>query len=525
MNQTNTNPDLNLSQELQTEATYGIYASQADQVRRGSVWGVLLLSLAILLSAHLSVKEYFPSPVFWVVGAGFIVVAGVVWLLVSKDDFGFLLVMFVCVHFAFADNQGGLWSYVVCAVLLVATLFGHKKSISLSSVPFSMRVLIYVFLIHQFLGTFLNPYSPISNIQATVVVLSQVLIFYYSASRQITDLNLKRLLSVGFFVVFWVFVIGLNQHFHWVVINSPLLPTMFRKVGMLTSIPLGPFGNSELFSEYFCIVFLLSLLIVSHLKELRSLSVNKVWPLLIVFISPIALVLGTSRAAIILAVTATCLITFSNLIILPSMRNIKRTFILGTLVFMVIAVVLMMGSLVPLDAMKDKFSKLNPSKINMDTVASGKGINRDSVYKAAFRRLNSESWWLGYGYNLPENNLTSMGLRKDSADYHSLYLSLPIYYGWLGTACYLLLVVGTALRSYSCYLKYRKLEHLLVPLTLGFAVLWCIFLLDQYKITVTRNHSYFLLTWLWLGMTHAVVNSLQQRNQKNDEVSRVLPAD
>lgn len=495
---------------VETEPSFDTISNDHKNFR--STWDVMFLALVFLISAHLSVKEFFPNPALWVIGAGFIVVAGVIWLMAWKDDFGFLMVMFVCVHFAFADTQGGLWSYIVCAVFIIASLLDYRKIIFISSIPLIFQILIYIIIIQQFAGTILNQYSYISNIQATIVTVSQILIFYYSSSQKITNLNLKRLLSVGFMVICWMFVIGLNQHFHWVITSSPLLPTLYRKAGIVTSIPLGPFGNSELFSEYFCIVFVLSLVIISHLKELRSLHINIIGPILIVLIAPIALILGTSRAAIILAVTAICFILFSNLFILPSFCNIKRTFVLTTLLFLAVASILMVGSLVSLDAVKVKFSKLNPSKININTVANGKGINRDAAYKAAYRRLDSKSWWLGYGYNLPENNLISMGLRKDAADYHSLYLSLPIYYGWLGAASYVLLIVGTVFRSYICYVRYRKFGHLLVPITLGLAVIWCVYLLDQYKITVTRNHSYYLLTWLWLGITHAVINSLHQRN-------------
>jgi hypothetical protein len=464
-----------------------------------------------MLSAHLSVKEFFPNPAFWVMGAGFIVVACTVWLLVRKDNFGFFLIVFFCSHFAFADNQGGLWSYVVCAVFVITALLGHRSGISLSAVPGRTNILVMILFTSQFFGTIINPYGLIANIQATVVAVSQLLIFYFVASQKITSHNMKRLLSVCFLVVAWEFVIGVNQRYHWLITRSPLLPQMYRKEGVIASTPLGSFGNSELFSEYFCMALVLALVIVIHIKDLEELQAGLFRPLLICFMAPVAMILGTSRAAIILAVASICMIAAVNFLAVPSLKTMKRAVVLFSTLFVVGTAILAASSFISLDAITEKFSKLNPSKIDSGSIISGKGINRDTAYNAAFARFNSESWILGYGYNLPEKNTASMGLRKGSADFHSLYLSLPIYYGWIGAAAFVLILVGAAFRSFFYYMKYRKLDHWLVPFALGITVAWGVFILDEYKITVTRNPSYFFLFWMWLGLTHAVMNSLRNK--------------
>ena len=99
---------------------YGLLAAQLAGDRSCSVRDVLLLALFCLAAAHLSVKALFSSPVLWLVGAAAITLAGVWWSVKRKDEFGLCLAMFACAHFAFADNQGGLWSYVLCAVFIGA---------------------------------------------------------------------------------------------------------------------------------------------------------------------------------------------------------------------------------------------------------------------------------------------------------------------------------------------------------------------------------------------------------------------
>lgn len=489
---------------------YPRVAVRATGGRSASVWKVLLLALFFLVAAHLTIKAFFPNPVFWLIGAGAIVAAGAWWLVTRKDEFGFLLVVFVCAHFAFADQQGGLWSYVLCAVLLVAILRKHHPAIKLSSVPRGTSVLLFLFLAHQLVGTILNPYSLTSNIQATVVTFSQVLVFYYCASQRMTESRLKRLLSIWFVIACWVFIMGLNQKYHWIVTPSPLLPQMYDNVrGELSMIPVGSFQNSGLCAEYFCFVFVLSLVIVSHLKELTRLQIKMVFPLLMVLFSLGAMLMSGSRTAIFLAAAATVYIVFDNIVIASSAGNIRRLFVILAVLLIGGVFVLKFGTFFSLGEMVEDFEQLDLSEITVKTVISGESINRSIAYAPAYQRLSEKSWWIGYGYNLPENNRESMGIEGETiSDFHSLYLMLPIFYGWIGATAYVLLVFGAGLRIYLCYLKARRLNHFLVPIALGLAIVWGVFLLDQYRGSATRNPSYFLLTWFLLGWTHSVANTL-----------------
>ncbi|MGV7224310.1 MAG: hypothetical protein ACQ9MH_22695 [Nitrospinales bacterium] len=485
---------------------------QDNQGQSRSVLSVLVLSFLCLIFAHLAVKAFFPNPVFWVIGAVLLVITGAGWMLIRKDDFGFLLALFVCAHFNFADNQGGIWAYYLCAVLLIRIALGRHRSFILSSVPISANVLVLIFLLHQIIGTILNPYSLISNIQATVVALSQLLVFYYCASQKMDGFNLKRLLAVWFAIACWVFVMGLNQKYHWLITPSPLLPQRYYGDNILASVPAGAFQNSELFAEYFCIVFVLSLVIFSSNKEMAQLRIKKNLPILMILISIASIMMGASRAAVLLALAAAFYLTFLSFAIAPSRQNFQRLFSLITILSLSGILMLFLGSFFSLDKMAADFEDLNPSKINVETVISGKGINRS--FTGAYQRLSRGSWWFGYGYNLPENNPKSLGtystIEKKGSDYHSLYVCLPFFYGWVGAAAYVLLLILTGFRIYMCYLKNRKLDHFLVPIALGFAVVWGVFLLDQYKISVTRNPVYFFLTWMLLGWTHALANGMSR---------------
>jgi len=493
-------------------------AGRRDQDDSGSVLSVLVLALVCLGAAHLAVKEFFPNPVFWIIGASIIVAVGLVWIVIRKDYFGFLLALFVCVHFNFAEYQGGLWAYVLCAVMLAGS-FLCRSEITLSSVPNVFNLFVFVFLFMQILGTMLNPYSLVCNIQASIVAVAQVLAFYLCASQKMTMPKLKRFLSIWFLVACWGFVMGLNQRYQWLITPSPLLPQreylggVFGHVLKLAHVPAASFGSGELFGEYFCIVFAFSMVVFCHMKELKGLQIRKLFPVVMIFVSLTGIVMGAARSAVVLAVVGMFYITFLDFIVAPSVRSLCHSaIVVGTLS---VATILLFnfGSYVFLDRMVDDFQQLNPSKMTMSSVVSGQSINRGKLFVNAWKRITHESWLVGYGYNLPVNNKISIGFQRvEVRDLHNLYLSLPFFYGWFGAIAYVLLLLGTWFQIYIRYMREaRKASTYLTPIALGFSVLWCIFILDQYKICVTRNPNYFLLTWMWLGLTHAVANSMDTR--------------
>lgn len=487
--------------------TYNIAEQTAEKPTKQSVLSVLFLAFLFLASAHLAIKDFFPNPAVWVIGAGLIVALGSWWIVIRQDEFGFLLALFICCHFAFADNQGGLWSYVLLATVFIGFTF-NSIIIKLSSIPWYINLLVLIFFFHQILGTIYNEYSFISNIQSTAVAISQLIVFYYFATQEASSSNLKRFFSAWFILICWIFFSALNQQYHWVKTPSPLLPQRYMAFGKISSIPAGSFGNSELFAEYFCMIFAMALTIISHFKELAKLRIKLIFPLLIILISTGSLIMGASRAAVLLAVAAAVFIFVTNFIATPSFNNLKRILLL---LFSFLTVALMIwefGSYFGMADMIDDFSHLNPSKISVENVISGKGINR--TFKPAYRRLSNGSWWVGNGFNLPENNTQSLGLAKGASDYHSLYLCLPFFYGWLGAASFVLIVILTGSRIFIYYLKSLRSKHFLMPIAFGLSIVWGIFLMDQYKISITRNPSYFLMTWMMLGLTHSISNSIRK---------------
>jgi len=474
----------------------------------GGVFGVLCLSLVFLGLAHLAVKDYFPNPVLWLIGATAVVAVGVGYLVVGKNHLSYLLVIFVCAHFSFADNQGGFWSYVMCAVFTGALMLGQRMNLRFFAVPLHVSFLLILLTTYQLLGLVTNGYSAVSNLQSAVVTASQLLAFYCCASQKFDEGGVRSLLRVWLALFCWITVMALNQKYHWVITSTPLLPQRFRPAGgHIAAIPAASFGNSELFGEYCTFIFTMALVLLSHGRELAALRIRRVFLFCIAVAAAAGAVMSGSRAAVILTVAAAVALPVGTFLLAPSFRTVSRGCIVVVALLLCCGIVWKAGSIIALDDMVADMEAIHPSKITTENIITGKGINRS--FSGAYRRLESESWIIGKGFNLPENNTESLGLQKGASDYHSLYLCLPFFYGWGGAAAFVIFVLATWWRIVWRYLCSRKSLDPLVPVALALSLIWGIFLVDQYKISVTRNPSYFLIIWMLLGWTHAVANALR----------------
>lgn len=490
-----------------------VSADAGDRINDSkSIFGSVVLSFIFLALAHLAVKAFFPNPAVWLVGLLSIMGIGTFWLTWKNDDFEILLALFVCFHFPFADQQGSVWAYLVFALFIIRLVTGRNHELSMGSIPFILSLCAIIFLFFQLIGSILNPYSFVSNIQAFIIACSHIFLFYWAASQKLSLTNTRRFLSVWFLLVFWLFMINLNQKFHWISTESPLLFHYGRIAELARSTPVGSFQNSELNAEYFCFVFLFSFILILFSDSAKKIRLNRIRYISGLLISIVALMWGGSRAAIILALFGLSYIVVFDFIIIPSFSGFRRLAVFIALIPFLCLLLYVMSVTSSLDSMIEDFKQTDTAGLNVENVISGQGINRGALFDMAMAELSKKSRWIGPGYNINENNRKSLGIEKKAmADYHSLYLSLPFFYGWIGSLAYLLIVIGTLLRIYLLYIYMRakRTDHLLSALALGFSLMWMVFLIDQYKISVTRNPSYFMLTWFFLGMTHAVANTIR----------------
>lgn len=478
-----------------------------------SIFGSAVLSLIFLGLAHLAVKEFFPNPAVWLVGLLSIMGIGVFWLTWKNDEFAFLLTLFVCLHFPFADQQGSLWAYIVFALFIIRFVTRKNHELSTGSIPFILSLCSVIFLFLQLVGIILNPYSFISNLQSLIIACSHIFLFYWVASQKLSSTNTRRFLYLWFLLAIWLFIISLNQKFHWLSTESPLLFHAGSIADSRRSTPIGSFHNSELNTEYFCFLFIISFTLILFSESVKKINLHRIWYISGLLVSIFSLAWGGSRAAIILALFGLLYIVVFDFIIIPSFSGFRRLAVFIALIPLLCVLLYVMSVTSSLDSMIEDFKQTDTAGLSVENVISGQGINRGALFDMAIAELSKKSRWMGPGYNIGENNRKSLGIEnKKLSDYHSLYMCLPFFYGWLGSLAFLLIVIGTLMRIYLVYIHMRakKNDHFLSALALGFSLMWMVFLIDQYKISVTRNPSYFLLIWFFLGMTHAVANTIRE---------------
>jgi len=155
--------------------------------------------------------------------------------------------------------------------------------------------------------------------------------------------------------------------------------------------------------------------------------------------------------------------------------------------------------------------------LTLDSIISGESINRKYVFNIAYNRLTANSWIVGYGWGVPESNAYAWFGEQNSAwkgGLHSLYLSLPMIYGWGGSVAFVALLLYLAVKAWSHYFTNRAPNNSLVSLLLGLAVFYFIFIIDQYKINILRTPNYHMMIWIWMGITVSVINSLKLYSKK-----------
>ena len=220
----------------------------------------------------------------------------------------------------------------------------------------------------------------------------------------------------------------------------------------------------------------------------------------------------SNRAAALLIV----IVTFVYYMVLPmrAFKSIDRFGRQFKLVLVAAIVVPIIGVYVGLDRLEKDFGTLSGANFSIGGILSGKDINRGGLADRALNRINSETFIVGYGYGVPRYNIWAwMGIDSDKqqvmSDYHSLYLSLPMLYGWVGSLAFLGIVVLTAYRLFSVSIRYRSNKSFLSVLSIGFTMFWAVFLIHEYKINILRNPNYQMLFWIWLGLSNSVVKSLR----------------
>ena len=416
--------------------------------------GILAISFSALIAGHMLLKAYMPNVAVGGMGFLIIVLLFSYVLLVRRDVFGFVLVIYICSHFSYADNQGGLWNLMAFGMLILYKLLGGRTE-SFRHPDILMYILLGIFILWNLLGWILkNPMPLTPKLQGIAMFFGFILIYYMTSNLVISNERFRVFLTVTLVLLVYQVVVALNQRYPLLPLNTPLLGG-YTDLGTsiipgIVDTP-GTIGHFELFAEYAVLMLCLLVPLLSSSSTQRELRFGTNTLVMMIFICLIIPMMTSTRSAALLSVFTFCVyyIVFS-LRMFSSIDRVGRQLRILLVTGMLLPVV---GVYVGMQHLQEDLSDLSGKQFTVKSISSGESINRGGLLSMALKRIEGEPWWVGYGLGVPSSNRWAwFGVNTSSvdvkiADFHSLYLSLPMLYGWVGSCAFLLIIIVTSFRS------------------------------------------------------------------------------
>ena len=493
--------------------------------------GILLAAFLAQLAAHLLLKYYMPNAASG--GIGFLLVSLILCyvLFVRRDLFGFILVVYICSHFSYANNQGGLWNLITFGILAIYLVVNPRRE-GFRRHDNVMNTLLWIFVLWNALGWGLKNRVPIfDEFLGIATFFGFILMFHLSSNLVITKERFRLFLVVTSVMLPYEFIVDIIQRYKLSSWNTPLIGAYSEQGSTITYANTNAWGtlvHFELMGEYGVLLacLLIPLLSSSFVQRELRFGSNKI--VAMIFFCLAIIMLATNRSATVLFV----LMVAVYYLVLP-MRIYAAIDRVGRQMKLVLAFAIMLpfvGAYIGLHNLEEKFATLSGEKISVEGVVSGEDINRGATMAMGLHRLQQESWWVGYGFGIPRSNVWAFyGVDPQEHDigtagFHSLYLSLPELYGWIGSLAFLAMILVTAFRSFSVSMKYRRRKSFLIVLAAGFAMFWGVFLINEYKIDILRNPNYHMLFWIWLGLANSVTKTIRYDRQEESTAALSLAA-
>lgn len=465
---------------------------------------IIIISFLCLIIAHLVIQSYFPS--FTLNAIGFLLLFVIVWSksLSKHDHFGFVMIIYFLSHFAgYADAQGGAFNLLAFS-LLVFYKISYKETHAIKIKEPSMNILLLILILSNIFGWIIKNEMPISTrIPGIISFFGYLLMFDITRKLEFTPDRIKTFLKVSIIVISYSFLSSLNKLFR---IYRTDLPIFGGTLNFGSDNVGGIIGYSPISGEIGLLMF--TFIMPFYLtKASNNNLINKKFLLFGLGIMVLTVIVSNSRSVNILLGIAFLIFSFlANIRIIESIRNIKFISISAIAILLLILFVAPQLNLLKVEG---RFNELSIEEMDFSSLITGKGINRTVAFELGAKMLVRENWWIGYGWGtLSSNRIAWFGDENFyRLDPHSLFLSLPMLFGWFGTIVFYLLILFTMYRLYKIISKNnRTLDFIIIP-SLGFFMLFIFFLTNEIKTTVLSQPHYFMIFWIWLGFANSVINN------------------
>lgn len=452
-----------------------------------------------------------------------IVVGGLLFLVLFSyyileyvnDHFLFILVILSLCLMNTSDTLGGIT--VIPFLLLLNHIRNYKMFVLENRI---LRILLIILIVTNFLGYFLKNTTDVSTrLQSAIIFCGAILTFLFVQRLSITKSRFALFIKMATVLSFILFAVSVNQKFVIIDTSLPILGAVrYPSVSSLSHAFYGRFpslvGDYEIFAEISLLMFILSFCIVITKQSITYFNLGN-FPIVLLFISFLNILMTGTRSAFLLSFVF-IFIFFLFKIRLLFLNSTLRSFLI---ILLFLPFILFLGKRVGLDIILERLNEINTKNISIQNLKSGEEMNRDIVYAAGYKRLAQDNWLVGYGFGrVDSNKIAWFGYAQESnanaiiEDFHSLYLSLPMIYGWIGGLSYLLMLVYIIILLFIKYFKERGAPF--EGVTLGYAFVFLFFLIDQIKINSLRYYNYHLLIWILMAFA---LSFLRIRNAEDED--------
>jgi O-antigen ligase len=445
---------------------------------------------------------------------GWLIVLAILFLSFNKeaDTQVICLMLFFLSFYDYSSEKGGLWNYVF---FIFIGFFIAENRIRIA-VDKTFRTFAAIVAALVMIGIFcINPAGIGDKISYFVVFMSFIL-FFSIAKSILFDLSFFKLFTAIVLITSVMqFLICINERFEFTHTSLPFFPTQgmtdtdfdLREENLGTNKVrnLGTLSDFEAFGEINAMFFIFYLtFLVRQGQAARRLKLFTPVRLILVFTALCVLLSGT-RSSVLMIVIFTLLIYLFNL------KQLFNPQFLGGLAVAVLAFLLSYNYVYTTLGLSTLTKRLNfLAETNVD-VTTGEGTNRRGPYDMGMHALANNSHVIGNGYAFGGDYRTINNSGSQSIafmDAHNLYLTIPLYLGWIGSAIFLLALI------YPIY-RCSKIKGMLA---MPFALMWISFLINQAKIVFIRHPHYECLIFVFLGFTYAYCRTYKIFEQEVGEL-------
>lgn len=435
------------------------------------------------------------------VGLVLLIIHSFILFHILHDEFLFIIYSLSLCILGTGDYLGGI-TLAPLIIIVSYLLFHGRLYIKDKFVGISLLILFITNLLGYMVK---NPSDLMDIIQSSVIFLGFVLTFIFIQNFKFTKEQVKYLFQVLTFISILLFVVALNQKYVFIDSSVFLLganpgyssvsSVKYAFEGRFPSL----FGDYELFSEFALLMFILAFSFFMDKKSTVYYNMGNT-PLFLMFFSFLNILITGTRSGFIL-IFAFIIIYF--IFRTATLFSSKALLLISFLVIM-IPLIINFGEVLGFDVMTNRLNEIDLRRLSFNSLITGEEINRGYVYAEGYKRIGEENWILGYGYGVSQSNrmawLGKLGpLGSNIKDFHSLYLCIPMIYGWIGGATYLALIIYSILVLLKSSLRSDNKSQ--KGILIGFAFLFTFFLINEIKINSLRSYNYHFLIWILLAIS------------------------